>query len=63
VIAGVGATREWAAVGFVADAQRAADISVQGTDVWEGKVVLFAAVAALLVLLAMRTSGSATTRR
>jgi len=38
VIAGVGATREWAAVGF-------------------------AAVAALLVLLAMRTSGSAATRR
>ena len=25
VIAGVGATREWAAVGFVADAERAAD--------------------------------------
>jgi hypothetical protein len=63
VIAGVGATRVWAAVGFVADAERAADVSVHGTDVWEGKVVLFAAVAALLVLLGMRTSGSAATRR
>jgi len=63
VIAGVGATREWAAVGFVADAERAADVSVHGTDVWEGKVVLFAGVAALLVLLATRTSGSAATRR
>src|SRR5215207_1213277 len=52
VIAGVGATRE-----------RAADDSVHGTDVWEGKDVLFAAVSALLVLLAMRTSGSAATRR
>jgi hypothetical protein len=63
VIAGVGATREWAAVGFAADVERAADVSVHGTDVWEGKVVLFATVVALLVLLAMRTSGSAATRR
>jgi hypothetical protein len=63
VIAGVGATREWAAVGFAADVERAADVSVHGTDVWEGKVVLFAAVAALLVLLAMRVSGSIGTRR
>jgi len=63
VIAEVGATREWAAVGFAADLERAADVSVHGTDVWEGKVVLFAAVAALLVLLAMRTSGSGSTRR
>jgi hypothetical protein len=63
VIAGVGATREWAAVGFVADVERAADVSVHGTDVWEGKVVLFATVVSLLVLLAMRTSGSAATRR
>jgi len=31
--------------------------------VWEGKVVLFAAVAALLVMLAMRISGSRGTRR
>jgi uncharacterized membrane protein YeiB len=63
VIAGVGATREWAAVGFVADVERAADVSVHGTDVWEGKVVLFATVVSLLVLLAMRTSGSTATRR
>lgn len=63
VIAGVGATREWAVVGFAADVERAADVSVHGTDVWEGKVVLFATVAALLVLLAMRISGSGSTRR
>ena len=63
VIAGVGATREWAAVGFAADVERAADVSVHGTDVWEGKVVLFAAVISLLVLLAMRVSGSIGTRR
>jgi hypothetical protein len=31
--------------------------------VWEGKVVLFGAVAALLVMLAMRISGSRSTRR
>ena len=63
IVAGVGATREWAAIGFTADVEHAADVSVHGIDVWEGKVVLFAAVAALLVLLAMRISGSRTTRR
>ena len=63
VLAGVGATREWVAVGFTADTEHAADLSVHGVDVWEGKVVLFAATAALLVLLAMRISGSAGTRR
>jgi Tryptophan-associated transmembrane protein (Trp_oprn_chp) len=63
VLAGVGATREWVTVGFTADTQHAADLSVHGIDVWEGKVVLFAAAAALLVLLAMRISGSPGTRR
>jgi hypothetical protein len=62
VLAGVGATREWVAVGFTADTEHAADLSVHGIDVWEGKVVLFAAAAALLVLLAMRISGSRGTR-
>ena len=63
VLAGVGATREWVAVGFIADAEHSADLSVHGIDVWEGKVVLFAAAAALLVLIAMRISGSGGTRR
>jgi hypothetical protein len=63
VVAGVGATREWAAIGFMADVEHAADVSVHGIDVWEGKVVLFAAVVSLLMLLAMRVSGSAGTRR
>jgi Tryptophan-associated transmembrane protein (Trp_oprn_chp) len=63
VLAGVGATREWVAVGFTSDTQHAADLSVHGIDVWEGKVVLFAAAAALLVLLAMRITGSPGTRR
>ena len=63
VLAGVGATREWVAVGFSADTEHAADLSVHGVEVWEGKVVLFAAAAALLVLLAMRISGSTGTRR
>src|SRR4249920_1178047 len=56
IAAGVGATREWAAIGFTADVEHAA-------DVWEGKVVLFAALVALLVMLAMRISGSRGTRR
>jgi uncharacterized membrane protein YeiB len=63
IAAGVGATREWATIGFTADVEHAADVSVHGVDVWEGKVVLFAAVAALLVMLAMQISGSRGTRR
>jgi hypothetical protein len=63
IAVGVGATREWAAIGFTADVEHAADVSVHGTDGWEGKVVLFAAVASLLVMLAMRISGSRSTRR
>ena len=63
IAAGVGATREWATIGFKADVQHAADVSVHGIDVWEGKFVLFAAVATLLVMLAMRISGSRGTRR
>lgn len=62
-LAGVGATREWAAVGFRADLERVADVAVRGTDVWEGKVVLFAAAGALLAILAMRLSRSNATRR
>ena len=63
IAAGVGATREWAAIGFTADVEHAADVPVHGIDVWEGKVVLFAAVAALFVMLAMRISGSRSSRR
>ena len=63
VIAGVGATREWATVGFAADTEHELDVPWNGVDVWEGKVVLFAAVAALFVMLAMRVSGSIGTRR
>jgi hypothetical protein len=63
VIAGVGATREWATVGFAADTEHELDVPWNGVDVWEGKVVLFAAVAALFVMLAMRVSGSSGVRR
>ena len=63
IAAGVGATREWTTIGFTADVEHAADVSFHGIDVWEGKVVLFAAVASLLVMLAMWISGSPSTRR
>ena len=58
IAAGVGATREWATIGFPADTAHTLDQSVPGVDVWEGKVVLFAAVVSLLLLLAMRISGA-----
>jgi hypothetical protein len=62
-MAGIGATRAWATTGFPDDDLAAADVAVHGTDLWEGKVVLFGAVAALLVIVAMRLARSAATRR
>lgn len=62
VAAGVGATLEWASVGFPADVERVADVAVRGTDVWEGKVVLFAAGGALFAMLALRLTRSTATR-
>jgi hypothetical protein len=63
MLAGIGATREWAAVGFPDDLEHAADVPWQGTDVWEGRAVLLAAGVALVALLAMRLSQSGRTRR
>ncbi len=63
VLVGVGATREWASVGFVGDVERAADVSVHGTDVWEGQVLLLAAASALFALIAMRLAGTPAVRR
>jgi hypothetical protein len=63
VLAGVGATRPWATVGFPEDRSRSAALPVHGTDVWEGKVVLFGAVVALVALLGMRLARSEGARR
>jgi hypothetical protein len=61
--AGAGAARSWAAVGFPGDELGTADVPWHGTDVWEGKVVLFAAVVALLATLWIRLSASDANRR
>jgi hypothetical protein len=58
VSAGYGATADWVVIGFPADIERVADVTVRGTDVWEGKAVLLGSVAALLAMLAMRLSRS-----
>ena len=58
VAAGYGATADWVIIGFPADIERVVDVTVRGTDVWEGKAVLLGAVAALLAMLAMRLSRS-----
>jgi hypothetical protein len=58
VAAGYGATADWVTIGFPADIERVVDVKVRGTDVWEGKVVLLGAVAALMAMLAMRLSRS-----
>ena len=63
VLLGLGVTRDWAAVGLVQDTRHANDVSIVGTDLWEGKAVLFAAVAALVLVLVMRIASSGMTRR
>jgi hypothetical protein len=62
-LAGIGAARDWAIVGFPQDVEGAADVAFRGTDVWEGKVVLLLAVAALLATLALRLAQAAPFRR
>jgi hypothetical protein len=58
VAAGYGTTADWVIIGFPADLERVADVTVRGTDVWEGKAVLLGSVAALVAMLAMRLSRS-----
>jgi hypothetical protein len=60
---GIGATRQWASIGFLGDTRHAADVPVNGTDLWEGKAVLLAAAVALVLMLVMRIATSSTTRR
>lgn len=63
LLAGVGAARDWAIVGFPQDLEGAADVPFRGTDVWEGKAVLLIAVAALLETMALRLAQSLPFRR
>ena len=62
-LAGVGALLDWAAVGFPGDPQGNLDVPVKGIDVWEGKVVLLAAVLGLVGTVAMRLTTAARARR
>ena len=63
VLAGVGATRLWATVGFVVDTEGAADVYWYGIDTWEGKVVLLIAGVALVAMIVMRMTTSGALRR
>jgi hypothetical protein len=63
IAAGIGATRVWVAIGFVGDVRHTIDVEVVGTDVWEGKVVLLAAAAALIAMIAMRLARTPGGRR
>jgi len=62
LLAGIGATRDWAVVGFPGDVHGRLDVPFKGVDVWEGKVVLAAALLALLSTIAMRLVHRAWTR-
>lgn len=61
--AGLGALMDWAIVGFPSDASGRLDVAIKGTDVWEGKVVLGAAVLALVGQLVLRTIRGKGSRR
>jgi hypothetical protein len=63
LLAGLGAVRDWAVVGFPGDVTGQLDVPIKGTDVWEGKVVLAAAALALIVLIAIRLARSPRARR
>ena len=63
LLAGLGTTLDWAVVGFPEDRSGALDVAVKGTDVWEGKVALAAAVLTLVVMLAIRLVLATETRR
>jgi hypothetical protein len=61
LVLGVGSLMIWAVVGVVGS--HALDSSVKGTDVWDGKVTLAIAVAALVGVLAVRLITSGSVRR
>lgn len=63
LLAGLGAVRDWAVVGFPGDLTGQLDVPIKGTDAWEGKVVLAGAALALIVLIAIRLSRSPRARR
>ncbi|HYG71828.1 MAG TPA: hypothetical protein VEC15_06010 [Actinomycetota bacterium] len=60
---GLAATRRWVTIGFAGDTEGAADVPLNGTDLWEGKAVLLAAAVALTLMLVIRIARSSTTRR
>jgi hypothetical protein len=62
LLVGVGALVDWVTVGFPSDIERKLDVSVPGTDVWEGKVVLAAAMLSLVALIVMRLAASPAVR-
>jgi len=63
LLVGLGSTREWVQVGLASDVEGAIDVPVNGTDEWQGKVLLIGAVVALALMLVVRVATSATTRR
>lgn len=63
LLAGVGASMDWAVLGFTSDRGGALDVAVKGSDMWEGRVVLAAAVLALVATVALRLLTGTDARR
>jgi hypothetical protein len=63
LLAGIGASQDWAVLGFTGDRLGALDVAVKGTDVWEGMIVLTAAVIALIGIVVLRLLGGTDARR
>jgi hypothetical protein len=63
LLAGLGAVMDWAIVGFPDDPSGHLDVAIKGVDVWEGTIVLAAAVLALVGQIALRATRGRERRR
>jgi len=63
LVAGLGSVLDWVVLGFPGDERGTLDVPVKGVDVWEGKVVLAAAVLSLVGTLVLRLLHGTDARR
>ena len=63
LVAGLGSVLDWVVLGFPGDERGTLDVPVKGADAWEGKVVLAAAVLALVGTLVLRLLHGTDARR
>jgi hypothetical protein len=63
LVAGIGSLLDWAVLGFPNDPSGSLDVPVKGVDLWEGMVVLAAAILALILTALVRLVRGTDARR